>query len=254
MSGVNLPQPMADFENRRMNLNVEHQAESNRARFMLSIDKVKKAHPEIDPQMLDNIGREYAAATQNLASDIKALTRRTPNGAPPDSRWMSQQVELLQGEQSLVLQRQVERKYGPQGVAALQMIGEENREKGIVGGLLSKLGTTGGMIGAGAGGLLAFLAMGGMGGGIMSIIAGLVGIVGGGMLGNSVGDMVSGGSNSPSNALAAQAAGQSRGLARGNSPVNDRSAGLSAADTGTMASPASPRTNIPTQGTGVTYG
>lgn len=254
MTGANLPQPMTDFENRRMNLNIEHQVESNRARFLTSIEKVKKAHPEIDPQLLDNIGQEYSAATVNLGQDIRALTRRTPNGAPPDGRWMSQQVELLQGEQAIVLQRQIERKYGQQGVAALQLIGEENREKGIVGGLLSKLGTTGGMIGAGAGGLLAFLGMGGMSGGIMAIVAGLVGIIGGGMLGNSVGDMVSGGSNSPSNALAAQAAGQSRGVARANGPTNDRSEGLTAGDTGTLAAPAGPRVNTPSPTTGVTFG
>jgi hypothetical protein len=244
----------AEYEERRTELNLEHLANHNKSRYEAAIAKVQQEHPEIDPKLLEDIRQEYMTGTDSIKDDIRDISRFSPDGVPPDRRWISQQVDMIQGEQSLTMRANIERKYGQKGIAALELVSEEARPKGMVGGLLSKLGTTGGMIGAAAGGLLAFMGMGGMGGGVLSIIGAIVGVVGGGLLGNSVGGMVTGNNNPPSNALAAQAAGQSRGVSRGNGPSNEREQDLSAADTGTMASPASPRVNTPSQAAGVTFG
>ncbi len=205
--------PIGDYETRSFNANVEDSAASNVMQFNNAVRRVSTSmeaarvdaagrrargeqigepYPGVTNEMLQDISRQYAASTEHLKTQIQGLYQRAPNGATPDRQWIQRQTDILTQEHAQAFQRSVRERHGPAGDIALQAISQQGEEPGMLGSFMNKLSSPGGLIGAIGLGALAFFGMGGMEGGMMSMIGALVGIIGGTFLGNSVGNMVSG--------------------------------------------------------------
>ena len=210
--------PMADYDQRRQNAHVEQMADENNVRFRNGVNQfrqqiastrsdiearrargeaVNDPYAGINEPMLQGITREYVQSTERLKNQVKALYARSPNGVPPDPRWLQNQVDLLNQEHTLAFQRKIRSQYGEAGDRALQGIQGHTEDKGMVGRLTERMGTPGGLIGAAALGIMTFMGMGGMNGGILAIGASIIAAIAGAFMGGTVNDWISKSGPSP---------------------------------------------------------
>jgi hypothetical protein len=195
-------------EERSFNNNIERMAMENNSRFHAGAERVNQQimeaearrargenvpepYPGATTSMVKDIEREYEATTNRLKNEIRSLYSRTPTGAPPDPRWIQNQVNELNREHTTEFQKKIHARYGHTGDQVLEGIGNEVNGHSMLGNALTKMGTTGGIIGALAAGFMAFSAMGGMQGGAMAMVGGLVGVMLGGVLGGTINEWVS---------------------------------------------------------------
>jgi hypothetical protein len=203
---------MADYDRRRQDAHIEQMADSNNVRFRNGVtqfrqqiastrsdvegrrsrgEAVRDPYEGITEPMLQDITQEYVRSTEQLKNQVKSLYARSPNGVPPDPRWLQNQVDLLNQEHTLAFQRRIRGKYGEAGDRALQGIQEHTEDKGMIGRLTERMGTPGGLIGAAALGIMTFMGMGGMQGGIMAIGASIIAAIAGAFMGGTVNDWIS---------------------------------------------------------------
>jgi hypothetical protein len=156
-------------------------------------ESVRDPYEGITEEMLQSVSQQYTQATQAIKQDIKDLYASSPpGGPPPDPRWVQRQINTINQRHTTAFNASISEQFGNQGELILQGVSGHTQRPGVIDKYLSKLATPGGFLGAAGLGIAAFLGMGGMGGGILAIGAGLLAGVAGGALGGSVNEWITG--------------------------------------------------------------
>lgn len=206
------------MQRRNLELNVDRNIESTNSVFRRAVGNVRHnladVLEDIPPDengkpltqekalvMLNDMQQEFEKHSRQVRQEILALHQRGPNGAPPDHRWQQQQMNDINTAHSLALQKTFRDRYGAHGEALYARVAEEGHslQQGPLGQAFSKIGTVGGLIGAVAGGALAFFGLGGMGGGFLSLIGTAVAALAGGVLGGTINNWIADSNKKKSN-------------------------------------------------------